>query len=690
MDLTENILRTGKLAPSVRNGQYLNPLMMAPGGFWRVFELHPYLGAGLHKVFSFFNKDFPLMLSLSFLPVILFGLSVSLFVFLSARLKFGALVTFIGGVFFALSPVHIQRSSFGWYDTDPYNIIAMLLALILIDAIIRNPPDAKNVVTLGLLSGFYAILWQGWLLIVILSLIGLLYVSFSEKRAEYKRPPIHLKNLLLYLASMTVFAFIVLTPAGFLYSLGDLGDIVARFLFLKRSYWPDIFLTVGELSAPSLLKIFHVLGGILLLPLACAGLALVLLSKDGRKSPQKMIICIFFILMALMSKSAQRFIILLLVPASFLLMETTRRLELLIKPKIFSIALLFAVALPVGYAHISASGELPIFNSVWEKVLSDAAKMTPPDSIINTWWPPGHFIKAVAKRRVTFDGATMNTPQAYWMAVALLSDNEKESVGVLRMLNTSGNYAAEYLAKQGVPITSAITLLRGVVQMDKKQAYEKAAQRLGPDKAKTLISLTHGQAPPSYCLVYNDLAESLIGLYYVKNWNFDKAGRSIDERLEKLKKGGIFWRGSKANIDGVWAVAGGMPYIGPESPMTSVSDNVIKFANGVTLDTSSMSARFNDLENKISGVPASIVYTDDNGTLLKKDMPGRTVRLSIVFVRSRKSVFCVVTPPDIVFSTFIKLYYFGGKGLTSFERTAGDENPALKTNLILYRVKWPE
>ena len=37
----------------------------------------------------------------------------------------------------------------------------------------------------------------------------------------------------------------------------------------------------------------------------------------------------------------------------------------------------------------------------------------PENSIITTWWPPGHFIKSMAQRRVTFDGATINFPQAY-------------------------------------------------------------------------------------------------------------------------------------------------------------------------------------------------------------------------------------------------------------------------------------
>ena len=58
----------------------------------------------------------------------------------------------------------------------------------------------------------------------------------------------------------------------------------------------------------------------------------------------------------------------------------------------------------------------------------------PLDAIINTWWCPGHYITAVAKRRVTIDGATQHEPQTYWMANILLSDDENTAIGLFACL----------------------------------------------------------------------------------------------------------------------------------------------------------------------------------------------------------------------------------------------------------------
>jgi len=53
-------------------------------------------------------------------------------------------------------------------------------------------------------------------------------------------------------------------------------------------------------------------------------------------------------------------------------------------------------------------------------------------------WDAGDWFKAVAKRRVLFDGQSQNSTRACWIGKVLLSSNEEEAVHILRMLNNDG------------------------------------------------------------------------------------------------------------------------------------------------------------------------------------------------------------------------------------------------------------
>ena len=135
----------------------------------------------------------------------------------------------------------------------------------------------------------------------------------------------------------------------------------------------------------------------------------------------------------LITRGALRFAILLLVPLSIFFLFGLENIILGIEnffkrqgplkshkavPKFFAALLCTLLTIfPVKGIHQSIQSILnPIFNETWEKTLLKVQEISPEESIINAWWPPGHFIKAIAHRRVTFDGATINFPQAYWMA----------------------------------------------------------------------------------------------------------------------------------------------------------------------------------------------------------------------------------------------------------------------------------
>ncbi|MFA6636337.1 MAG: hypothetical protein WCV56_04455 [Candidatus Omnitrophota bacterium] len=309
---------------------------------------------------------------------------------------------------------------------------------------------------------------------------------------------------------------------------------------------------------------------------------------------------------------------------------------------------------------------------------------------MNSWWPPGHFIRAVAERGVTFDGATPEVPQSFWVASFFMSDDESEAVGILRMLNTSGNKAMEFLISEGITADRAVEIIKNIVKKNRSGAISTLQRFLPEDKAVLMAALTHGDPPPSFCFVYDDLMKNTLGLYYVDRWDFSKAIAAKERTLAPSPPAEAFIRGSKENIALMWRISGGMPYIGEESFRTNEKDGIIFFSNGVSLNTSDMTAKFTSLEGQISGTPESIILPVAGG-LTEKPMKNPDLRLSVLFIRREENrTSCIVAPSRVLKSVIFRLYYLNGLGLKNFEPFILEENPALNTKILIYRINWPE
>jgi len=702
--LTEKILENGTIAEKIRHGKFFEPLMTAPSGHWRILELHPFIGAYLHKFLNIFHKGLSPMISVSILPLLLFTLSLALFMIVCYRSGFGVTESFTGSVFFSSSPIFLQRSSIGWYDTDPYNVIFLLSMILLFQGITDRRKPHICTLLLALLSGLYSLLWQGWLIMPVLAVFVFMILSvvgFYRKNSGW----LYLKQLVLYVVSLAFFSVLLLTPRGFGDSVKDIIAIFSEFLFLKPNLWPDIFLTVGELKSPTTWKLLHVLGGFIFLPVSFIG-AIFFLSRKGTGNIRTMGIVLgilYFIELAL-AKNAQRFIIFFLPIAAICLVEALSRIRHVLNgvfsrffgpgkrgiPAFTCFLVYTLTGMPLFYAHISASDQNPIFNSVWLETLDKIKKQTPGDSIINTWWPPGHFIKAVSNRRVTFDGATINIPQAYWMASFLLSE-EQEAIGILRMLNLSGNAATGLLTENGLPLDKAVDIIKSTVAMDISTARQFLSKYLPADKIDEFIYLTHGIPPPSYCLIYNELAEDAIGLYYVKKWDFGKAVDFERKRIAELKKFNLFWRGTKNIIKSVWDISGGMTYIGKEVFAEKDLNDIVYFPNGVMFNKKYMEIWLNRLEDQISGIPGHLIFMTKSGDVSLKKLDKANIKLAVFIKENPDGKFsCIVAPFEILNSVLFRMYYMDGAGLEYFELFEEDYNPVLDTRILVYRIKWPE
>ena len=698
--LTKKLVTDGRLSDTYKDGKFLDKLMIAPAGCWRNIEIHPYTGFLLYRFLKLFIGDIPLMHTVSVIPLILYLLSAAIFMIICRMFNISRPAMLISSIFFSLSPIFIQRSSIGWYDTDPYNVLFPLMALLAVFMALKHSSGYLWIFILAGISSAYSLFWQGWILLPgLITMIFLSITVFQTARGENAFP--FFKKFLLYVSCVVLFSSLLITPAGLMNSIKDVLGIFSGFLMFDINLWPDIFLTVGELKTPSAVKITHILGGYVFSILALTGFFVLLMSRHHKTKKQQGITtgAIFFCCL-FMAKTAERFVLFLLVPASICL---AAGLDALIRysrkiPAVFPKSKLrhagFIIRVipyllllsPVIYAHSIAVKQNPIFNEVWDRTLKKIRTHTPENSIINTWWPPGHFIRAVAERSVSFDGATLNTPQAYWIASFFLSDNEQEALGILRMLNSSGNQATEFLTDNNIPLDEAVALIKKLVKSDKTEAEKAALRYLPEDKTRHLLSLTHASPPPSYCLIYRDLIKNTLGLDFVKDWNFTRSLDLKGSALDLAGSGKALRRGSKENIELMWSIAGGRTYIGEKSSLSSRKNDLIYFKNGVILKIPGMEARINELEGEISGIPKSVIYTE-KGMLVEKKLAGSSIKLSVLVLQPPGQTYsCIVAPAEILKSILFRLFYLNGAGLENFELFAEEEDPKLNTRILVYKI----
>jgi hypothetical protein len=158
---------------------------------------------------------------------------------------------------------------------------------------------------------------------------------------------------------------------------------------------------------------------------------------------------------------------------------------------------------------------LPSMNDAWWDTLTDLREHSAPDAIVNTWWDYGYWVKYVAERRVTADGATLLTHLPYWLGRVLVSADETEAVGLLRMLNCGSDASplpdgeagayAKLLAKLNDAVAAQSTLIE-LVRRDRDGARALLAERgYTPAEQDAILAATHCDPPETYLVISHEL-----------------------------------------------------------------------------------------------------------------------------------------------------------------------------------------
>ncbi|GEM_PF-538901 len=701
-DLTQNILKTGRLARQFKGSKYLNEKMAAPFGFWQPVNLHPYVGVAVYKTIAAFKPDVALMTALSFVGPLLSAVALLAFLGVCAILRCSPLASFIGAVYFYLAPIFVKRSTFAWYDDDSYNLIFPLLILGIVFKAIESVKNRRDAIlygiTVSLLFAIYAFFWHGWGYtfaiimasgFLILLTHHLLDLKFVPYRTQNKKPRITGEFIFFFAAILMGTLVLVSSLFGVddffaLFKEGFAG--LEKLTVNQLSLWPNLFIAVGELKHSSLKEIVEMAGGNAFW-MICATTGVLLGSwlafqrHDRTRIFQLIILTLFLLANLKITLDAERFMVLCLIPVSILgtlglnsLVDSFRRIihsSSLTpgKPKTIEIVLgilLIAgtIFFPIRSINAQIADQLSvIFNPTWEAALLDIKNKTPQDAIVTSWWPPGHFIKAIADRRVTFDGATITkNVESYWVANVFLTSDEHEAAGILRMLNTSGTKSIEYLESLGMKTSDAVSLLHYILPVSQDDAEEFLKRIMPADRARKLTELTHTQPPPSYLLLYSELMEKNIGLQFVAKWNFRQM-EELNKNPEALKK--LPPANSPDFFEFLWTTMGG-PYKYSEA-FISVAQNGkhIEFDGGIRVDLDTMQTSIHS-QKYGTGTPSSIIYSNGKN-IVEKPFANPTLNYSIVLFQENTLYYCRLMDRELANSLLVKMYFFRGQGLKLFK-----------------------
>ena len=288
----------------------------------------------------------------------------------------------------------------------------------------------------------------------------------------------------------------------------------------------------------------------LILPVVFA-LIVNMFEKDNPHIPTTLLVSVFFVVSMFAYTQGNRFL-LLVVPAFALALAMFLGQSIKIVLNVVShwkeespilevhkavgvIILLVLIGVPViGVINNGvAAGEnrMPQMNDAWYDTLTEISLGTDDDAIISSWWDFGHWFKEVADRRVTFDGATQNTPMAHWVGKALLTDDEEEFRGISRMLNCGSREGFTALYEEvsgqdrsemsGVDFLNTKNLIDEAILLDRDEARELYSDA-GASDIDRVLDLTHCEAPQSIWITSEDMVNKAGVWGYFGSWNFER------------------------------------------------------------------------------------------------------------------------------------------------------------------------
>jgi len=546
-----------------------------------------YLAAFVYTFVNLFT-DIPLLLVCFWLPAFIGSLAGIIAYFLVGRFtnQYGAVAA---GIITVTIPFYFVRTVPGWFDTDMFNLIfPFMVVLFLFEAFNNINKSTKNGVIFSILSAvsifLFSLAWNGWqYLFYIIIIFWLIQIIWNKLRGRM------IKN---HLYSFSVFLVTTLALVAVFTGLINIIKLLyspLQLISLSGGAWPDwpsVYTSVSELRKPSLEDIISYLGvsffaGLFGIVWICRimlndSLHQKFLAKMNWMSFSFLVIWVIAGFVSL--SQGVRFVMLLIPPLvvstgimigisiEYLgLLKNSNRIHILkLRPgliKVLGILILLVLLVP-GMINLERAGYLiPGTNDdVWAASLW-IKKNTPNNTVIINDWSNGHLLTAIADRPVYMDGRmgyietlpvrnygnlypykdkSPSSSRNYWICKAFSTANESLSVGILRMISTSGDEGYLKMDMHIKNTTKTVEILNNILGLNRSTSRGLLISKynLEDEQADEVLKYTHPENPaPMVLVTTGNRFTTQHWIFEYGEWNFQKrSSKNFTYSVGNVKK----------------------------------------------------------------------------------------------------------------------------------------------------------
>ena len=371
---------------------------------------------------------------------------------------------------------------------------------------------------------------------------------------------------------------------------------------------------------------------------------------------------------------------------------------------------LYLVFNSLQYAQdIRMRGVFIVMHDGWMSMLNKVKKLTPADAIICTHWEIGDYVMFFAKRATFYCAAVQQTPVTYWVARALMTDNEKETVGILRMLASGSTRAFDELSLSlGDDNLKAMDLLKEMFFMSKSQARQLLGKYIrNPAQREKILAFMYDARSPVYILLEDGLIHTLKLESQLSTWDFKKAvflglsANNTGDNLSLLAQQQLGYSPQEAQKQAVlahfldkedawgWITKEGWRFSAfQEEQKQKISDDTLLFDNGVIADLSKEKFYLYSNANKRWYVSSYVIFYDSSNNKIKeyRDSEGDPESALFLVQEGQGRYKTLLMSRKYAESVFFKMFFLKGEGLKYLKLLDHEHTKVYDKDLYLYKV----
>jgi len=725
---TRQVLERGYPGTRLRAGRAYDSFILAPQGRQQAREQFLfYSSAFLYRLSVLLAPQLSLEQFLFYLPVF-FSAIFLICVYLFCSHFFTRRAAVFASFFIGFSPIVLMRSGVGWFDSDMLNVLFPLAVVWCIAAAILSKKTSGNIIFSllgGICLGLFSYTWAGWWFIFLVMYIFFMYSFLNTVLLNHERALLPLAGIrplaiscLVFSLSSIVFCLLLSGYEPFSSMISSIRSNIGLGRALGGSIWPDVYSLVVELQPGSRLYLAKALGSHFILTLGVASaLIMYLYYRQKQKSAVVVPLLFWFFCMFAIALQAQRFAFFVAVPIGIFLglglehlFEFTAEILKTQQKTSFRFGIIACILLVVFGLCFSlvrqgsreASSGHPLLSDDFASVCVRINQQTPPQSIINTWWDYGNWVKEIARRRVLFDPQSQNRPVTYWFSRALMAQDEVVAVRILRMLNNSSDTLFDKLNTYMNDPFKAVALLSGLISSGPQKASQFLEKYHLPEALSQELkeSVFFKQPAPAYLVLTKDMLAKVQAISYIANWDFSKVfivqNRNKPRQAVMADLQALFFL-SAAQAQALYkqvhyfltvgdedAVVSERWRIGPFFASGSQKDSLVYFDNGLLLDLESLRVTtFSAFEGKYKQFKYTYCVTD--GTVIDKKHQEYDIESQALCVKDQDGWRAMgVSVPQLSRSLLVRLSFIREGNIKYFEPFLIDD----KKGVYVYKINW--